>query len=59
LPGEPHPFVDNAFWRKWLDIAEAGTIKYIEDAKAKAKRRATELTAVTQPRRLRRPRRNL
>ena len=35
-PGEPHPFVDNAFWRKWLDIAEAGTIKYIEDAKAKA-----------------------
>ena len=36
-PGEPHPFVDNAFWRKWLDIAEAGTIKYIEDAKAKAK----------------------
>jgi len=36
-PGEPHPFVDNAFWRKWLDVAEAGTIKYIEDAKAKAK----------------------
>jgi metallo-beta-lactamase class B len=36
-PGDPHPFVDNAFWRKWLDIAEAGTIKYIEDAKAKAK----------------------
>ncbi len=35
-PGEPHPFVDNAFWRKWLDIAEAGTIKYVEDAKAKA-----------------------
>ncbi len=34
-PGEPHPFVDNAFWRQWLDIAEAGTIKYIEDAKAK------------------------
>jgi len=34
-PGEPHPFVDNAFWRKWLDTAEAGTIKYIEDAKAK------------------------
>jgi len=36
-PGDPHPFVDNAFWRKWLDIAEAGTIKYVEDAKAKAK----------------------
>ena len=35
-PGDPHPFVDNAFWRKWLDMAEAGTIKYIEDAKAKA-----------------------
>ena len=31
--GEPHPFVDNATWRKWLDVAEAGTIKYIEDAK--------------------------
>ena len=35
-PGDPHPFVDNAYWRQWLDIAEAGTIKYIEDAKAKA-----------------------
>lgn len=35
-PGEPHPFVDNAFWRKWLDIAEAGTIKYIDEARAKA-----------------------
>ena len=34
-PGEPHPFVDNAFWRTWLDTAEAGTIKYIDDAKAK------------------------
>jgi metallo-beta-lactamase class B len=33
-PGQPHPFVDNATWRKWLDVAEAGTIKYIEDAKA-------------------------
>jgi metallo-beta-lactamase class B len=33
-PGEPHPFVDNAAWRKWLDVAEAGTIKYVEDAKA-------------------------
>lgn len=32
-PGEPHPFVDNATWRKWLDVAEAGTLKYIEDAK--------------------------
>ncbi len=33
-PGEPHPFVDNATWRKWLDVAEAGTLKYVEDAKA-------------------------
>jgi len=35
-PGDPHPFVDSAFWRTWLDTAEAGTIKYIEDAKTKA-----------------------
>ena len=32
--GDPHPFVDNAQWRRWLDTAEAGTLKYIEDAKA-------------------------
>lgn len=35
-PGEPHPFVDNATWRQWLKTAQAGTMKYIEDAKAKA-----------------------
>jgi metallo-beta-lactamase class B len=33
-PGQPHPFVNNAGWRAWLDVAEAGTIKYVEDAKA-------------------------
>jgi metallo-beta-lactamase class B len=33
-PGQPHPFVNNTTWRQWLDTAEAGTIKYIEDAKA-------------------------
>jgi metallo-beta-lactamase class B len=33
-PGEPHPFVDNATWRQWLKTAHAGTLKYIEDAKA-------------------------
>jgi hypothetical protein len=33
-PGEPHPLVDNATWRQWLKTAEAGTVKYIEDAKA-------------------------
>jgi metallo-beta-lactamase class B len=33
-PGEPHPFVDNATWRQWLKTAHAGTVKYIEDAKA-------------------------
>ena len=33
-PGEPHPFVINALWRKWLDTAEAGTIKYVEEAKS-------------------------
>ena len=32
--GDPHPFVDNAQWRRWLDTAEAGTLKYIEDAQA-------------------------
>jgi metallo-beta-lactamase class B len=32
--GDPHPMVDNATWRKWLQVAEAGTLKYIEDAKA-------------------------
>ena len=33
-PGEPHPLVDNISWRQWLQTAEAGTLKYIEDAKA-------------------------
>jgi metallo-beta-lactamase class B len=33
-PGAPHPFVDNATWRQWLETARAGTIKYIENAKA-------------------------
>lgn len=32
-PGDPHPMVDNATWREWLKTAEAGTLKYIEDAK--------------------------
>jgi metallo-beta-lactamase class B len=32
--GEPHPFVDNATWRQWLKTARAGTLKYVEDAKA-------------------------
>jgi hypothetical protein len=36
--GEPHPFVNNAVWRQWLDTAEAGTIKYVEEAKAKESR---------------------
>jgi metallo-beta-lactamase class B len=36
-PGDPHPFVDNAAWRRWLDAAEAGTIKYIAEAKAGGK----------------------
>jgi metallo-beta-lactamase class B len=35
-PGEPHPFLDNAAWRNWLDAAEAGTVKYIADVKALA-----------------------
>lgn len=35
-PGDPHPFVVNAEWRKWLDRAEAGTIKYIEQERIKA-----------------------
>ena len=32
--GQPHPFVIPKLWREWLDIAEAGTIKYVEEAKA-------------------------
>ena len=32
--GDPHPLVDNATWRQWLRTAHAGTLKYIEDAKA-------------------------
>jgi metallo-beta-lactamase class B len=34
-PGDPHPFVDNKAWRAWLDVAEAGTIKYVAEQKAK------------------------
>jgi metallo-beta-lactamase class B len=33
--GEPHPFVDNATWRAWLGVAQAGTVKYIESEKTK------------------------
>ena len=33
-PGEAHPFVDNATWRQWLATARAGTLKYIDNAKA-------------------------
>ncbi|MET0215795.1 MAG: MBL fold metallo-hydrolase [Vicinamibacterales bacterium] len=32
--GQPHPFVIPDMWKKWLDRAEAGTIKYVEEAKA-------------------------
>jgi metallo-beta-lactamase class B len=39
-PGQPHPFVDNKAWRAWLDVAEAGTVKYIEQEKAKAQPRS-------------------
>jgi hypothetical protein len=37
-PGQPHPVVSNAAWRQWLDTAEAGTVKYVEEAKAKESR---------------------
>jgi hypothetical protein len=33
-PGDAHPFVDNAARRQWLVTARAGTIKYVDDAKA-------------------------
>ena len=33
-PGQPHPFVDNPTWRQWLKTARAGTLKYVDDAKA-------------------------
>ena len=32
--GEPHPFVDNPTWQQWLATAHAGTVTYIENAKA-------------------------
>lgn len=35
-PGEPHPFVDNASWREWLKLVQAGAMKNLEDEKAKA-----------------------
>ncbi len=35
-PGEPHPFVDNASWREWIKIAQAGAAKNLQDEKAKA-----------------------
>jgi metallo-beta-lactamase class B len=41
-PGEPHPFVDNAAWRDWLKRAEAGTVKYVEEAKAKESQSRTQ-----------------
>ena len=37
-PGEPHPFVDNGAWRRWLDVVEAGALKYIDEEKLKAER---------------------
>jgi metallo-beta-lactamase class B len=37
-PGEPHPFVDNAAWRRWLDVAEAGTVKYVDEERQKVER---------------------
>jgi hypothetical protein len=37
-PGDSHPFVDNATWRAWLKIAQAGAMKYVEDEKTKAAR---------------------
>jgi metallo-beta-lactamase class B len=41
-PGEPHPFVNNAAWRQWLNTAEAGTVKYVEEAKAKESQSRTQ-----------------
>ena len=35
-PDEPHPFVDNASWRDWLKIVQAGAAKNLQDEKAKA-----------------------
>ena len=37
-PGDPHPFVDNGAWRRWLDVAEAGTVKYVDEERQKAER---------------------
>ena len=51
-PGQPHPFVIPAMWKKWLDRAEAGTIKYVEEAKGRKSRARRQLA--TEPRRTRR-----
>ncbi len=32
--GDPHPFVDNAGWRIWLEAAKAGGMKYLADQRA-------------------------
>ena len=31
--GDPHPFVNNAAWRAWLDVAEANALKAIEESR--------------------------
>lgn len=37
-PGDPHPFVDNATWRQWVKVVQAGAAKNLEDQKAKAEK---------------------
>ena len=33
--GEPHPFVDEAAWKQWVTIAQAGAEKYLAEQKQK------------------------
>jgi len=40
-PGDPHPFVNNGAWRRWLDVAETGAVKYVDEEKQKAERTRT------------------
>jgi hypothetical protein len=35
-PGEPHPFVDTASWRQWMNTIREGAVKNLDDERRKA-----------------------
>ncbi|HLQ90501.1 MAG TPA: MBL fold metallo-hydrolase [Xanthobacteraceae bacterium] len=35
-PGEPHPFVDTASWRQWMNTMREGAVKNLDDERRKA-----------------------